>query len=96
MRFDLALFEGLARGYLSGAEALLTEAELRALPLAGPLLTVMNALRFLTDYLEGDRYFRIQREGHNLVRVRAQQRLAELMIESSAAMREAVASAARR
>jgi Ser/Thr protein kinase RdoA (MazF antagonist) len=80
VRFDLARFEALARGYLSGAGALLSPPELRALPLAGPLLALENAVRFLADHVAGDRYFRTHRPGHNLDRARAQLRLAERML----------------
>ncbi len=81
MRLEPALFEALARGYLEGAGSLLGDAERHALPVAGAVLTLMNAIRFLTDHLEGDSYFRIQRPGHNLDRARAQLRLLELLLE---------------
>lgn len=89
IQFDLGLFESLARGYLAGFSGL-DEAELRALPLAGPLLTLENAVRFLTDHLEGDGYFRIRRPGHNLERARAQLTLAARMAERLGAARRAV------
>jgi Ser/Thr protein kinase RdoA (MazF antagonist) len=82
MRFDLALFRELARGYRSGAGALLTSAELRLLPLAGPALALENAVRFLTDHLEGDVYFRTRRPSHNLDRCRAQLRLLAHMLDT--------------
>jgi Ser/Thr protein kinase RdoA (MazF antagonist) len=94
IRFDLDLFGALARGYLSGAASLLSEAELRALPLAGPALTLENAIRFLTDHLAGDIYFRVHRKDHNLERCRAQLQLAERMIEALDASRQTLRSAA--
>jgi Ser/Thr protein kinase RdoA (MazF antagonist) len=96
VEFDLALFEALASGYVSGLGTLLTDHERRALPLAGSLFSLMNAVRFLTDHLSGDVYFRIGREGHNLDRARAQLRLAERMLEHTDQAREIVASAATR
>jgi len=78
--FDLERFEALARGYLAGAGAALSPAERRALPLAGPLLALENAVRFLADHVAGDVYFRVHRGGHNLDRARAQGRLAERML----------------
>jgi len=81
MAFDLELFAALTAGYLAGTADFLTGAERRILPLAGPDLTLENALRFLTDHLSGDVYFRIHREGHNLDRARAQLRLLALMME---------------
>jgi len=95
MRFDLGLFEALARGYLLGGESFLTEPEIRALPSAGSLLALQHVIRFLTDHLSGDVYFRIHREGHNLDRARAQLRLVELMDEASDATRRIVTRAAR-
>jgi len=90
VHFDLALFEALARGYLAGIGSLLSEHERRALPVAGRLFSLMNAMRFLTDHLTGDVYFRIRREGHNLDRARAQLRLAERMLEHADQAREIV------
>jgi Ser/Thr protein kinase RdoA (MazF antagonist) len=95
VRFDLGLFEALARGYLSGGAGFLGEAEVAALPLAGSTLALENAIRFLTDHLEGDVYFRIHRPGHNLDRARAQLRLVELLDAASDATRSIVARAAR-
>jgi Ser/Thr protein kinase RdoA (MazF antagonist) len=92
--FDLDLFRALARGYLAGALPLLDAAEIQALPLAGVVMTLENAIRFLTDHLAGDRYFRIQREGQNLDRCRAQLRLLELMIEDLDEARAVVERAA--
>ena len=88
VRVDLDLFAALASGFAAGARGLLTADEIRALPLAGPLMALENGVRFLTDHLEGDRYFRIARPGHNLDRARAQLQLAERMLESQREMRE--------
>ncbi len=85
VRFDLVRFEALARGYLAGAGALLSPPERRALPLAGPLLSLENAVRFLADHVAGDRYFHTQRPDHNRDRARAQLRLAERMLEAEGA-----------
>jgi Ser/Thr protein kinase RdoA (MazF antagonist) len=90
MAFDLDLFRALARGYLAGAVPFLTEPETRVLPLAGAALTLENAIRFLTDHLSGDVYFRVHRDGHNLDRCRAQLRLVELMVDRLDAARAAV------
>ena len=72
--FDI--FVQLAEGYLSVAH-FLTDEEKALLPFSGKLLAYENAIRFLTDYLKGDVYFRIHRETHNLDRCRAQMCLAE-------------------
>jgi Ser/Thr protein kinase RdoA (MazF antagonist) len=81
IQFDLGLFEALARGYAAGAASWLSEPEARLLPLAGPTLALMNAIRFLSDFLSGDVYFRVHRDAQNLDRHRAQLRLAGLMLE---------------
>jgi Ser/Thr protein kinase RdoA (MazF antagonist) len=94
VRLDLDRFEALARGYLAGAGAILTPSERAALPLAGPLLALENAVRFLADHVAGDRYFRIHRPGHNLDRARAQLRLAARMLEAEAEAARIVAKAA--
>jgi len=91
--FDLGLFEALARGYAAGARDWLSQAEGRLLPLAGPTLGLMNAIRFLADHLSGDVYFRVHREAQNLDRHRAQLRLATLMLERLPDARRIVASA---
>jgi len=95
VRVDLALHEALARGYLEGAADLLTAAELDALPLAGARMAFENAVRFLTDYLQGDVYFRIVRPSHNLDRHRSQLRLAERLLAARDASRRHVEQAAR-
>ena len=73
--FDTQAFEAFARGYLSEMKDALTEAELGFLPLSVKLMTYECGIRFLTDYLNGDTYFKIHREGHNLDRARNQFKL---------------------
>jgi Ser/Thr protein kinase RdoA (MazF antagonist) len=72
---SLPLFEAYAKGFLSACGKSLTPLELETLPLAAKLITLECGLRFLTDYLEGDVYFRIHRPGHNLDRSRTQLQL---------------------
>ena len=71
------LFEALVRGYLSAAGGFLTETEKKFLAFSGKLITFEVGIRFLADYLAGDTYFKIHREGHNLDRCRTQFRLVE-------------------
>jgi aminoglycoside phosphotransferase (APT) family kinase protein len=87
VRVDPGLFRALASGFVAGARGLLDGAELGALALAGPLMALENGVRFLTDHLEGDRYFKIARPGHNLDRARAQLRLAQRMLDAEREMR---------
>jgi aminoglycoside phosphotransferase (APT) family kinase protein len=70
------LFEALVRGYLSTA-GFLSKAEKKFLAFSGKLITFEIGIRFLTDYLAGDTYFKIHREGHNLDRCRTQFKLVE-------------------
>lgn len=69
---DLGLFEAYTAGFLSEAGASLTREEIELLPFSAKLLTLECGMRFLTDYLNGDTYFRIHREHHNLDRCRTQ------------------------
>ena len=66
------MFEALVRGYLPAAAAFLLPAEIEWLAFSGQLLAFEQAIRFLGDHLDGDRYYRIHRPGHNLTRARAQ------------------------
>jgi Ser/Thr protein kinase RdoA (MazF antagonist) len=87
------MFEALARGYLSTAATFLTPTEIEELPFAGRLLTLECGVRFLTDHLAGDTYFKIHRPHHNLGRCRAQFKLVSDMISKEATMRALVARA---
>jgi hypothetical protein len=71
MRLELGLFETYTRGYLKACDNL-TRLELETLPLGAFTMTLECGVRFLTDYLEGDRYFKIRRPDHNLLRCRTQ------------------------
>ena len=73
--FDMELFRGFAEGFLAETAGRLTTAELKLLPLGVEVITCELAMRFLTDYLDGDRYFKIHYPEHNLVRARAQMKL---------------------
>lgn len=75
VRFDPAAFEAFARGYLSEMKDDLTSRELELLPFSVKLMTYECGIRFLTDYLNGDTYFKIHREKHNLERARNQFKL---------------------
>ncbi len=71
------MFEALVRGYLASAAEFLTPAEKRLLVFSGKLITFEIGLRFLTDFLAGDIYFKVRRENHNLDRCRTQFKLVE-------------------
>ena len=72
---DIDLFRGFAEGFISRTARGLTEAELVNLPLGALVMTYENGIRFLTDYLDDDVYFRTAYPEHNLIRARAQFRL---------------------
>jgi len=73
-KLDLRMdrFEALVRGYLESTRSLLNDAERENLAFSGKLLTLECGIRFLTDYLLGDVYFKIKHPEHNLVRCRNQ------------------------
>ncbi len=71
------MFEALVRGYLKSAGGFLTKKEKELLAFSGKLITFEISIRFLTDYLCGDTYFKVHREGHNLERCRAQFKMVE-------------------
>ena len=75
-------FEALVKGYLSQAK-FLTETEKSLLAFSGRLITLTIGIRFLTDYLAGDTYFRTAYEDHNLVRCRTQLKMVESMEEQA-------------
>ena len=88
MRMDY--FEAVADGYLSAAMDFLSEAEIGSLAVAGEVVTLETGLRFLTDYLSGDEYFRIHRPQQNLDRCRAQFALAASIGEQLGQMQSAI------
>ena len=78
MSLDLHLFDVYTKGYLTGCHSL-TKEEIEMLPLGAKTITIELAVRFLTDYLESDHYFKTMYPDHNLVRTRAQLKLVEDM-----------------
>ncbi len=77
VQMRMPMFEALVAGYLEAAGDMLTPLERELLPFSGMLITLEIGIRFLTDHLCGDVYFRTHRENHNLDRCRTQFRLAE-------------------
>ncbi len=72
---NIPLFQSFAAGYLSEAKEFLTDTEIDSLIPAVHLLPYMQAVRFLTDYINGDTYYKIAYPEHNLVRTKAQLKL---------------------
>lgn len=79
VNFSMPFYEAYARGFLRGCGADLTSAELQTLPMGAKLMTLECGVRFLTDHILGDTYFRIHRENHNLDRCRTQFKLVQDM-----------------
>ena len=92
MNIDLGLFRAYAEGYLSMAGAFLNRTEISHLAFSARFMTFIIGLRFLTDHLDGDRYFRTAFPGHNLQRARAQFRLLSQMEGQSAEMERIISS----
>ncbi len=90
MRFNL--FEALARGYMTSAGGFLTRDERESLAVAGKLITFEIGLRFLTDHLCGDTYFKIHRQGHNLERCRSQFKLLQSLEQQEPQIRRLLKS----
>lgn len=87
---ELPIFEALAEGYLGAAGEFLADAETDSLVLSGKLMTYECALRFLTDHLQGDTYFRVHHEGHNLDRARVQLALLDSIVDHEDEMEKIV------
>lgn len=79
VELSLEMFEAFTRGYLRGAGGALTQREIELLPWGAKLMTIECGMRFLADHLNGDKYFKVHREGHNLDRARTQFALVERM-----------------
>ncbi len=83
---DLELYRALVEGYLSTTRQFLLPQEIELMPFAARLVTFTIGLRFLSDHLAGDVYFKVHREGHNLDRARVQFRMVERMEQRAADM----------
>ena len=91
VNMDLALFEEYTKGYLEELGESITEKEAELLPMSAKLMTLECGVRFLTDYLDGDNYFRIHRPDHNLDRARTQLKLVWDMEQKMDEMKKIVA-----
>lgn len=91
VRFQIDMFDALVEGYLAAARDFLVPAEIDHLAFSGRLITFEIGIRFLTDYLEGDVYFKTHRPGHNLDRTRTQFAMVRQMEERAAEMDRIVA-----
>jgi hypothetical protein len=90
VNMNLNLFRAYAEGYLSETGATLNNVEKEYLAFAPGLITYTIAVRFLTDYIDGDNYFKIHHAHHNLQRARAQLKLVRSMEEQYGEMHEII------
>jgi len=87
---QMPMFRALVDGYLTATHDFLTSAEKDHLAFSGKLITLEIGIRFLTDFLHGDTYFKIKRDGHNLDRCRTQLRMVESIEQNEEAMNKVV------
>ncbi len=73
--YNMDIFKSFIKGYLESARSFLLPVEIENLPYAAALFPYMQAVRFLTDYLNGDTYYSIRYPEHNFVRAKAQFKL---------------------
>jgi Ser/Thr protein kinase RdoA (MazF antagonist) len=92
IEFRWDIFEAFTRGYLESTESFLTPIEWEHLPFAVTLFPMMQAVRFLTDYLNGDTYYKIRYSEHNLVRTRNQLCYFQIVEDSCQRMADFVSS----
>jgi Ser/Thr protein kinase RdoA (MazF antagonist) len=92
VEMQFPVFAALLRGYLAAAADFLTPAEKNLLPVAGQLIAYELGLRFLTDHLAGDTYFKARRVDENLDRCRVQFKLFESLRRQEPAMHQLVAA----
>jgi thiamine kinase-like enzyme len=95
VKMNIDLFRAYSEGYLSETTDTLNNVEKEYLAFAPRLITYTQAVRFLTDYLDGDKYFKIHHEQHNLQRAKAQFRLIESMEEQYEEMKRIIRELAR-
>ena len=81
VNFSIELFEQYVKGYMHSLKGTMTEKEAENLALGAIMMTYECGIRFLADHLNGDTYFRIKRENHNLDRTRTQFKLVKDMEE---------------
>lgn len=86
VQVNMEIFQAYTRGYMEKAKAFLTPLEISLLPYGGRLLTYMQTVRFLTDYINGDTYYKIHSPQHNLIRTKAQFKLLCSLEEHAAEM----------
>ena len=90
VEIDLEMFEALASGFLEATQRFLTPCERQHLLTAGQVITFEQSVRFLTDFIQGDPYYKTQHPRHNLERCRNQNRLLESIEQQADRMQECI------
>ena len=90
MTIDLQRFEAFAKGYIEETKAVLNDLEIELLPHSAKFMSFIMGLRFLTDFLDGDVYYKIKFADHNLTRARAQFKLVKEIGKNESAMKDIV------
>ena len=81
VHFDPGRYQAIKRGFLRGTQGALTESERDLLPYGALVITYETALRFLSDFLDGDTYYKTDYPDHNLVRAKTQIRMVQEMLQ---------------
>ena len=87
---DMGLFELYSKGFIEGCAGKLTDTEIKMMPMGAMVMTFECGMRFFTDYLQGDTYFKIHRKNQNLDRCRTQFKLVKDMEEKYSIMEEII------
>ncbi len=95
VKFDMEKFKAYTKGFIEGCEGRLPKEEIMLLPEGALMITLECGMRFLTDYLDGDTYFKVAYPEHNLVRCRTQFELARQMEENWDEMKKIVSDFAK-
>ncbi|SEM85086.1 Phosphotransferase enzyme family protein [Mucilaginibacter gossypiicola] len=90
INLNMPLFKAYAEGYFKSAHAFLTDIEVETLLIGVLLIPYMQGVRFLTDYIEGDVYYKTHFAGHNLQRTRAQFQLLRMLEEQYAILDQVI------
>ena len=90
VHFDETIFKAFAKGYIGEVKDVMTKREAELFAFSVKLMTYECGIRFLTDYLNGDTYFKIHRENHNLERAKNQFKLVEEISKKEDILREIV------
>ncbi len=90
VEMDIQLFQAYSKGFLEETKSFLTPTEIDNLAFSGKMMTFIIGLRFITDYIDGDNYFKIHHEHHNLQRAKAQFKLVASMERQFSQMQQVI------